>query len=58
MEKFIRLWPVGLTLPARPTGPTIVSAMIPRLKVPRTAIGPGSSAAVPKAVPASYHPPQ
>ena len=58
MEKFTRLWPVGLTLPASPTGPIIVSAMTPRLNVPRTATGPGSSAVVPNALPASYHPPQ
>ena len=58
IEKFTRDCPVGLTLPARVMGPTKVSAITPRLKVPRTTTGPGSLAAVPKAVPASYHPPQ
>ena len=57
-EKFTRLRPVGLTLPASAIGPTMVSAITPILNVPRTAIGPGSLVAVPKAVPASYHPAQ
>lgn len=58
MEKFTRLCPVGLALAANAIGPTMVSAMIPRLNVPRTTTGPGSAVTVPKAVPASYHPPQ
>jgi len=58
IEKLILLCPVGLTLAASARGPTMVSAITPRLNVPRTATGPGLSIAVPKAVPASYQPPQ
>ena len=54
MEKFTRLCPVGLMLPKTAMGPTMVLAITPPFRLPRTTTGPDSK----KAEPASYQAPQ